>query len=114
MALPATFQTNVRRLFLNDIHFVAVRHARPTPAQPRLRSRLGREGSPTGLRAQGAFSEEERALAMPWAAAVLMNFPLATVQIVTHNKVPPPPPPIPLLPGQVSSLPPYYVNTRWM
>jgi len=87
MALPATFQTNVRRLFLNDIHFVAVRHARPTPAQQRLRYRLGRAGFSTGLRAQGAFSEEERALAMPWATAVLMNYPLATVQIVTHNKV---------------------------
>ena len=58
MALPGAFQADVHRYFANDIHFVA-----------------------------GAFSPVEQELVMPWAVSVLMNYPLASIDILVHNRI---------------------------
>jgi len=55
--LPHSFQASVRRFFVNDLHFMAA-----------------------------ARSQTELELALPWAVSVLMNYPLATVQIVVPNR----------------------------
>ncbi|EKX54338.1 hypothetical protein GUITHDRAFT_132086 [Guillardia theta CCMP2712] len=57
LQLPETFQLNVRRYFSNDIHFVAI-----------------------------GYNEEERKYLLPWAVSVLMNYPIATVEIVVYNR----------------------------
>ena len=58
LSLPAAFQASVRLYFLSDVHFVAI-----------------------------AASRAEQLLAMPWAASVLMNYPLATVQIIVPSRL---------------------------
>jgi hypothetical protein len=58
MALPDAFQASVHRYFSNDIHFVAA-----------------------------AFTKEEQELVLPWAVSVLMNYPLASIDILVHNRM---------------------------
>eukprot|EP00960_Hanusia_phi_P031689 749436-Hanusia_phi.AAC.4 len=57
LRLPEAFQLAVHRYFANDIHFVAI-----------------------------GYREEEREHLLPWAVSVLMNYPIATVEIVVYNR----------------------------